>query len=542
MTFFVAEIDIYAPGQATTNPDPGYGVDSYGYLGEVDVVDSNETIRVSDAGYRTKPTDTPAVTAYPPLMAEAFAIDRQVNLDPTSDAMSASWGRVRLNNPDGVWDAIVASRNADGRAARVLMGTKTYEAARGLFAHPAYDDLAVVFTGLAQPWFLSETTLDIPLRDATYWLDRPLQSGVYGGGGGYDGNADIAGVPIPKARGGTAGEPIRNVQPVLIDPTNRIYQYNDGPGTVVTLYEKGLGGAITFQANTTNLYSGTTSSGSYRTDNSRGLFQLGATPIGTITADVTGDFPVAGAKSNVFDIARYLLTEDCAVPSTNVSTSTFTAAATAYPYIAGFYWSARQVVGVDAVGEVLASAGAKLISGRGGSLAVFVPRDVSAETPMAELNTVNAVDCIPSAPPSSVSPPPYRLRVVYKRNWTPGLPDVSAAASDAQKQFLANEFRFGMWSSGGTTYRRPSDPNPVGSGLLLQADAEAVAARLGAVWGPRRRVLAMPVSISLGAARDIGDVVKVTWPADDLRDGKNGIIVGEQFRSIDGTITLMVLV
>jgi hypothetical protein len=48
---------------------------------------------------------------------------------------------------------------------------------------------------------------------------------------------DLAGKRKPKTRGGTALNPVRNVTPTLIDPTNLIYQYSDGPGTVVNLYE-----------------------------------------------------------------------------------------------------------------------------------------------------------------------------------------------------------------------------------------------------------------------------------------------------------------
>ena len=542
MTFYVAEIDVYAPAIADSAPSPGH-LTAPAAVPEYTVVpESYETVRASDKGYRTLPSDTPSVAVYPPLLAEAFAIDRSVNLDPASTTMAAAWGRIRLANPDGRYDAIGASRNADARAVRILRGAKVWDAARRIHIDPSYGDLIPLFSGLAQPWFLSETSLDIPIRDATYWLDRPLQSSIYGGAGGYDGSADVAGLPKPKTRGGTFSRPIQNVLPVLIDPVNRIYQYNDGPGTVVRLMEGADPTNILFQADTTNLYSGSTSSGSYRTDNSRGLFQLGATPFRSITADVTGEFPAAGAQTTLADIARHLLTEDAAIPAGNVATTTFTATASAYPYEAGVYFGPSQVTGVQAVGALLASAGWKLAPRRDGTLAVFVPRDVAGETPVAALTPATIVTCVPTPVPSTVTPPAGRIRVGYERNWNPGMTDISPAVlAMTSKSFLATQDRLATWLSADVSYRRPSDPPPVTGALLVQGDAQATADRLGALWGVRRRVLSVTVPIEVGLAREIGDVVNVRFPADDLRNGRNGLVVGEQFRSMDSTITLMVL-
>ena len=541
--FYAVEIDIYAPAIAGATALPGFMTSPYAAYPDQIIPEAYDTVRASDQGYRTLPSDTPPTAVYAPVLDEAFSIDRAVDLDPNSSGLSAAWGRIRLANSDGRFDTIGASRNADGRAVRIYAGTKAFDATRGLYTHPAYASLIPLFAGLAQPWFLSETALDIPIRDATYWLDRPLQSAIYGGTGGYDGDANVAGLPKPKTRGGTSGNPIQNVEPVLIDPTNRIYQYNDAAGTVLSVSEGGLSTNITFDSNTTNLYSGSTPAGKYRTDNSRGLFQLGSVPVRTITCDVTGQFPGAGVVTSLASIARYLLVEDCAVPSANVYAASFTDAATAYPYLAGFYFGPTPVSGLQAVGSVLASAGWKLSPRRSGALGVFVPRDVSADATVASFNESVISKCVPVAPPSSVNPPPLRFRVGYQRNWKPGIPDISPSVTDMnRKAFLATEDRFATWLTSDVSWKRPSDPQPVVGGLLAQADAQAVANRLGALWGTRRRVLAVVVPLSVGLPREIGDVVTVQWPADDLRAGKLGTIVGEQFRSSDGGITIMVLV
>jgi hypothetical protein len=541
--FYAVEVDVYAPAIASSPATPGFLTLPALTFDDPVMLESYETVYASDQGYRTLPTDTPAVRVYPPVLAEAFAVDRAVDLDPTSRGMSAAWGRIRLANTDGRFDSLIAGRNADGRAVRIYAGDKVFDATRGIYIDPSNAALTTLFSGLAQNWFLSETSLDIPLRDATYWLERPLQTSIYGGTGGYDGSADVAGLPKPKTRGGTTGNPIQNVTPVLIDPTNRIYQYNDAAGTVVAIAEGGDKTNITFQSNVSNLYSGSTNAGQYRTDNSRGLFQLGSTPVRTITADVTGQFPSAGVQTSLADIARYLLEEDCAVPAVNIDTSSFTATAAAYSYLAGFYFNATPTTCLEAVGFVLQSAGWKLIPLRSGALGVWVPQVASGSSPVAVLDTTVAQQCTPVSPPRSVTPPPLRLRVAHARNWTPNLPDISSAITDMnRKSFLGTADRIATALNPDTSYRRPTDPAPIGGGLLVQADAQACADRLMALWGPRRRLYSMPVPVSVGIAREIGHQVTVQWPADDLRNGKPGVIVGEQFRSADENMTLVVLV
>lgn len=429
-------------------------------------------------------------------------------------------------------------------AAATRAGEECYQA-RGIWADPSYTTLIPAFIGVAKTWLLSERQLQIPLRDATYWLERPLQPNLYQGTGAYEGPVLLTGQAKPKARGGTSAYPIRNISPVLIDPTNRIYQYSDAAGTVVALYEGG-NLAFTNGGNTTNLYAGSTAAGQYRTDNSRGLFQLGSVPVRTITADVTGEFPIAGAQSNVFALARYLLTEDILLPVANLNAATFTAAATAYAYTGGIYFGPEEDIdGAEAVGRVLTGIGAKLWPARDGTLRVMVLRALPAfATASAVFTIANTVSVVPRQLPSAVGPPPYRMRVGYAHNYTTQTSDISASATDTIRKFIAHPDRFASWASSPVllAYRRPNDPKPLLTSLQVPADAAAVAADLGALWGTRRRLYDVTVPFSIAAVRDLGDIVTLVWPMDDLASGRMGQIVGDTFRSSDATITFQVLV
>jgi len=52
------------------------------------------------------------------------------------------------------------------------------------------------------------------------------------------------------------------------------------------------------------------------------------------------------------------------------------------------------------------------------------------------------------------------------------------------------------------------------------------------------------VTLPAGTAllRDLGDVVRLTWPADGLRASALGQVVGESLRASEGTASLLVLV
>ena len=231
--FFCAEVESY-------NPSSG----------------SYDTLLASDLGYRTLSTDAGGVRAYPPFLDTAFEIDRRASLDPTQ-ASTRTNGAIRIVNLRQAFDTFVVPRNTDSRAVRVLVGQKSYDTSRGVFVDPAYDSLRPFFAGTSGSWLLAEDVLEVPLKDTSYWTQRSLQTATYGGGGGLDGTAALAGKPKPITRGGTASSPVLNVPLVQVDPIAQIWQWTDAPGTLVTLYEAGAP-VIQFQGDVASLYSGST--------------------------------------------------------------------------------------------------------------------------------------------------------------------------------------------------------------------------------------------------------------------------------------------
>jgi hypothetical protein len=451
-----------------------------------------------------------------------------------------------LSNADNQFDTLTATYNSDGRDVKIKTGEKLFDRTRQYHTDPNYGALQTLWAGVATPWFLSDVALTVPIRDATYWLEQLYQATVYGGTGSYDGTQTLTGKPKPRTRGGTTADPVRNITPTLVDPLNRIYQYSDGPGTVVTLYE-GAAAVFVYNGDTTNLYSGSVPTGRYRTDNSRGLFQLGANSVHTITADVTGQFPIAGSITTFANLARYILTEDMELPPSLIDTASFAAVDTAYPYIAGGYYDSNGgLTGVDVVNHVVSGPGCKLIAKRNGKLGLFMLRALPATAvPVATYDLSNIVTITPVALPSTLDPPPYRIRSEFQHNFTLQTSDLNgASATTQQQQFVGMTGSFATWSSTAvlTAFRRPNDPPPI-TGLLLRIEgAQAVVNDLGLLWGVRRRLYDVTVPAFDNLDRDIGDVVSLRYPMDDLKAGRLGQIVGYSFRSPDAATTMRVLV
>lgn len=541
--FFAVEIDAYHPGGGSGAPAAdAWGAAPCGALVALPAaLESFDTIRASDLGYRTAPTDPAGVVVYPPYLSSAFAVDRKANLDPTTPATAAAWGSVSLANPAGRYDSIAGSDNSSGRGVRVYAGVKVLDPVRGIMLDPPFASLTPLFIGIATPWFCSDKSLDVPIRDASYWLERPAQSQLYGGTGGLDGGADLKGLPKPKTRGAC-----RSITPVLVDATNRIYQWTDNAGSISALYEGGATG-IMFQADVGDLYTGMTAAGMYRTNRARGLFQLGSVPVNPITLDAAGDFvtPAAGSVTTVAGLARWFLLDDMGLPPALIDVPTFTAADAAYPYTGGFFIGPAPVDGATQAGLIVASIGAKIVPSRLGTLRLFVLRAVPAGTaPAGTVSTVNAVSLVPINLGAPLDPPPYRWQVAYAHAWTVQTSNFNGSITPAAKQFLSVPDRFAVWVGASvlTAYRRPSDPPQVATFLATAAQATLLANDLGALWGVRRRLYSCVVPVAVGLLREIGDVVQVVWPMDDLRGGRLGQIVGDQFRAGDSTITLSILV
>ena len=443
--------------------------------------------------------------------------------------------------------------------------------ARAIFIDPPYSSLQPAFNGVAGSWTLDDKTLTIPLRDASYWLERPLLRSTYAGSGQYEGTTALGGTLKPLAigaepgGGGIPGYGILNVTPVLIDPAALIYHFSDGGGVIQALYEGGYTGGITNAGDVADLYVGSTPSGQYRTCGVKGCFQLGSTPVYAITCDVIGRTSSGVPVGDVLSVAYYALVNICGMPPELIGSTVDGRGATVLAqvgpspltYLTGrngcgvFLGPNDNPQGVDLMTRLLAPVGLKLVTCRDGKLRGFLLAALpGSPTIKATLNSRTVVDITLQSLPADVDPPPYRVRVGYNDNYTVQTSAISPLAAAARVQYLASTGSISQANSTNLTaaIARPNDP-PLITGSIVRPQvgsaasvALATATELAALWGVRRRLYAITVPFSVGVVLDYGDVVTVTLPFDDLTGGKNGQVVGYSYRSADATIILKVLV
>ncbi|MFT8245178.1 hypothetical protein [Roseomonas sp. BN140053] len=545
--FFAVEIEALQPGTAAVAENRGMAARPMGALARrLASREVTTTLRASDVGYRTRAADAPGVVVYPPLLDSGFQVDRELGLAPAEAAQSFAWGTATLINAERRWDGVARGFNADGRRARVLAGRRTLDPVREIWLDPPYAEMREVFAGIAQPWSLTEEQLQVPLRDAGYWIERPLQMARYAGTGDYEGTADMAGQLKPKVRGGAPGAPVRQVTPRLIDPVRQIYQVSDGPITVAALYEAGDPTNITLSGDVSDLLTGQPPLGQYRTCNARGCFQLRSKPAGPITVDCTGAFPLGGMASTAAAIARFLLLEEMQLPAAFLDEASFLGLDAAFAFPAGWCWT-EETDGAQAVALLLASVGARMAPTRTGRLrALPLARLPAGARPVATYTATEIISVVPRPLPAPLWPPPAAWQVGWGRNFTvqnTGLdPDVQNTTLAAD---LAQEWRQASASSTDVLlgWRRPSQPPLVQTALTRFDGAGALAASLRDLWCQRRPVEAYDVTLPAGMAlrHELGEAVVIAYPLGDLDGGRLGQVVGDKMRAGEPTGQFTVL-
>jgi hypothetical protein len=448
-----------------------------------------------------------------------------------------------------------------GGATPTLRAADGLYTARNILVDPPFASLVPAFVGVAGALSMDDTKMSIPLRDASYWLERPLLRSTYGGNALYDGTLELAGTLKPLIIGGSVSGttrygPVHNVTPVLVDPAALIYQVSDGAiGGIAALYEGGYAGGITFAGDVPDLYTGGTPSGQYRTCLARGCFQLGSNPIHAITCDVNGAAVPGSNDATPLAVAAYALLSICGVPPNLVgSTGVLGAVGATLPITSGcavFLGPQDSPSGIDLMTRILAPAAMKLVACRDGILRAFVIASLPSAAPVkAALDSRNIVSVTPIALPSAIDPAPYRIRVGYNANYTVQTTDLSPLATTARTQYLATDTSIAQANSPSLSNAiiRPNDPPVIGASLVDHRTVTAVSAAMAAarqyvaLWGVRRRLYGVEVPFAVGVGLEYGDVVTIATDIADFSGVTKAQVVGYSYRTEDASITLRVLV
>ena len=509
---------------------------------------------LSDLGYIDNTVSPPI--CYLPDLAQPGSSSRQMPIGPESgNAVGAQWGDIVWYNPRdpdtgvGDWDSKIDSLIVAGRAVTVTIVDKTWDATRGIWidANPVSGGV-VAFSGIALGWATDGDTVTLQMRDNLAVLEQPIQTSFYSGAGSAQGTANNANDPLPKLRGF-----VSNVTPVLIDPTNSIYQLNDGAISGLTVLEGGIAGFthVGDFATYAALAAATVTAGNYATCLALGYFRLGVTPVYAITCNLFGAFPSGFVTTSLVDLVVSVLEEDCGIASGSINVANFNAVESALgsPQ-GGIYTGTDTPTAIDLIGELLGGLGCSVGTDLNGLIDIFLMVDPNTgPTAVASFTTGHILDGVQSiALPDSVAMPNWRRSVSYIPNYTVlSGNDLKPAVTQAQRQFFGAPYSRQSYVAAGvrTLWPLSLDAPLVISRMNSAARALAMVTAMGQLWGAQRYLYDLPfprdvILPAAGAAVEIGDVIAATYPLGKLASGINCLVVGMSPDLDANTVTLRV--
>jgi hypothetical protein len=405
----------------------------------------------------TKRTDTLATQPFNGTLITPINFTRSILGSDIIGAFTSGQGKLELSNVDGTYDFLIERFAIDGRDVVIKVGREG----------DSYNNFYTVFNGVAADWSVQEDVVDITLVDNGYKLAVPAQSNLYGGTGGLDGTADLVGKRKPRAFG-----PVQNVSPPLVIPNSLVYQVNDGPILGITnVYDRGV--ALTLSAdyaNSTLLLAAVIPAGQYATCSAEGLFRLNTSPSGTVTADVSGDYTGAVFAFTSADIVQRLVTKATVLTTADLYLPSFTAVNAVQGAAVGYWIAPDDTTTVaDVLAQIMGGIGGWAGFRRTGKLEVGIFRSPTGQTPSAFFDRTDIFEIRREKLPSTLSPPPYRFRVSYGRNWTVQT-DTAGSVSAARKGFLAESARYADSSNTSVLADHPfaQDRDPVASYFLTE--------------------------------------------------------------------------
>lgn len=491
------------------------------------------TIYAATEDFETGAGDDPADIIMPGVLLRPLRLERSLLQDLVGGTVAVTYGEAELVNLDRTFDALVRRFDVTGRPAVIRLGA----------AGRSWADFVTIFDGLAAGWHADEERLVVKLRGWELLLETALEVRTYAGTGGLAGGADLEGKRVPVALGW-----ILNATPALVIALELLYQVHGGwVRRIAMVHVRGrplAPGAD--HPDAAALRAATIAPGTFATCHAEGLFRIAYASdgeAGAVTCDVEGAMVDGVFLATTAQVARHILVDRAGVDPVRVADAT--GAPWQFHAPIGFY------AGPDDTDDC-ADALARLLRGCGG-WGGFGRRGVwgwgalrlpdPATPPVAVYDEADLVDVTPMELPAAVTPPPWRWRVAYDRNWTPQASDLAGAVTDERRAWLKESHRLAERPNATTRafYRKPSDPDPVEGYFRDRADAQRLADELEALWRLPRGLFR--AELRDGAwARDLSDVVRLEWPRWGLETGASAVVVATSDDADEGRTELMVLV
>ncbi len=455
---------------------------------------------LSNCGYVTSPTDTPANTLYEAAIAGGVSVSEAMPLDGRP---SISWGDIEVYNQDGARDSWL-NDIWSGRDVSVWVGDVSWPR----------DDFWKVFSGVVEDvTSRSADRVNLLVRDRTQVLNSTMSESTLQ-------NSTLTSDTLKPL---CFGE-VHNVTPLLIDSATLTYMVHDGPiESVIEVRDNGV-------------------PVSYGVNLAAGTFSLSASPVGTITASVQGSKAGGTYRNTVGALVQHIAKTYGASPLTDSSLDLAQLAAfdTANPQPVGIYLSARANT-LDVLQQMAASVGAQVIFSPAGKLRVvrltLPPPAGSTVNPVGETEVLYGSMAVSSTP--AVQP---AIRLAYCRNYTVQQ-NLTTGLPAAHIELYGDEWLVVQVKNDSTAdlWKMTTAPTEVQTLLQTRADTDAEAQRRLALWGVRRQVMRFDCR-GFGLTYDLGSYVTLTHSRFGLSGGKTGQVITKKTDWLSQKVSFEVLV
>lgn len=455
-----------------------------------------QVIYAATEAFTTRPDDPDLPNQhFEARFRRALVFERSIlGPDGIGGPASIGFGDIELENSDGALDSIVSNHAIDGRALTIKVGDP-----EGGFA---FGEFGTIFDGTAAGWDLTETGVNIELRDWTRLLEMPIARNYYGGTGGTDGTADLAGKPIPQAWGRCL-----NVPGTIVDPLASLVQFNDGALQAIdAVYDSGVLLPDTGVFYTRNLAAFT--------------ITMLVAMAGQITADVRGRKIGGVYVDRTADIVKSIVKSNLGWTDDDLALASFDEVNAVQPAEVGYFVN-DDVTAKSVIDELMLGIGGFRSFTRSGLLeiGVFTMPTGEADAIFSEIEIQGDLQRVP--PPKSFYPPAWRQRVGYQRNWAVQTSGVASGVDAERLAFLAQQYRYASAHDNGVkaSFLLAQDADPRMSFFANKIDAEAESLRLLTLFSVPRAlyrgtVKTQPFTLEIGAE------IELHYPRWDLKFGK----------------------
>lgn len=498
--------------------DAPYGATAIGEF-EMPYSGGVTSVFISDAGYTTKPNDSLANRHFSALVDNPYQFEISIMNGSDFGSGSPSFGSITIASENGAQDYL-NDYYWGARRVNVKVGTR----------NQPYDQFTSIFDGLVNGIEADDERITLTISDNRAKVDGDIKVSQYIGSGGLDGASDNVGKPKPLCYG-----EVKNIEPVLIDPTNLIYQVHDG--SILSIDKlRDAGVELINDGDVSDIMAATVGAGKYKTQLSGGYIKLGSSASGLITADVKGDNS-GGYINTIGGIAQRIVKSRLGIVSlsnTDIDGGAFNRLDNSVSGAAGIYIS-DIVSGSNLLDTLINSVLAYWTFDRSGILTCGI-----IDTP----NTENSYITIDDIEESGVQvleeiTPSWRVKVGYcPLGMVQAASELAGSVSETDRAFYSTEYRF-VSSEDSNVYT--SNPKATErtfyTRLINQSDASILATRLMSVYAINRKKLKVPLVGNL-FKYFVGQTVRITYPRHGLKNGKNMIITGISEDAETNTTTL----